>query len=211
MLIMLSFLDQKSGKAAGKERNMDDYQNKMGDVDKLTVKLRTLEVGNNIKTPNIRQDIIRNFFDSSDDNEEIKEMELWGSSSMKTNAGEDPEDWIDAFVRPETKSMLVSRPTVPVLEIYTEAAQQHKVNKNMNLFGAESQDKSRDDLGKGPDFIYIPGGDEDHPEEGMKLCSRPDENKFRKTKGFEGYLMELHRELKERTEHLRRENPEHFT
>ena len=140
----LEKMDQKSGKAAGKEGDMDDYQKKMGDVDELTVKMKTLEVGNNIKTSNIRQDIIRNFFDSSDDDDEkIKGMELGGSSSMKTNAGEDPEDWIDAFARPETKSV--------------------KDKRNKNLLCADCQDKSRDDLGKGTDFIYIPGGYEDHP------------------------------------------------
>ena len=140
----LEKMDQKSGKAAGKEGDMDDCRKKMGDVDELTVKMKTLEVGNNIKTSNIRQDIIRNFFDSSDDDDEkIKGMELGGSSSMKTNAGEDPEDWIDAFARPETKSV--------------------KDKRNKNLLCADCQDKSRDDLGKGTDFIYIPGGYEDHP------------------------------------------------
>ena len=129
----LEKMDQKSGKAAGKEGDMDDYQKKMGDVDELTVKMKTLEVGNNI-----RQDIVRDFLNSSDDDpedwidafaraetngcisdlsdlekmdqksgeaagkeggmgEKIKGIGLEGSTSMKTNAGEDAEEWIDAF------------------------------------------------------------------------------------------------------------------
>ena len=38
--------------------------------------------------------------------EKIKGMGLGGSTSMKTNAGEDAEDWIDAFARPETNGCI---------------------------------------------------------------------------------------------------------
>ena len=107
----LEKMDRKSGKAAGKEGDINDYQKKMGGVDELTVKMKTLEVGNNIKTSNIREDILRNFFDSSDDDdddddEKIKRMGLWESTSMETNAWEDAEDWIDAFARAETNGCI---------------------------------------------------------------------------------------------------------
>ena len=135
----LEKMDQKSGKAAGKEGGMGDHQ-KMGSDD--DEKIKGIELGgcSSMKTnvgedaedwidafarsetngcisdlspdiSGIRQDIIRNFFDSSDDDDEkIRGMGLGRSSSMKTNAGEVVEDWIDAFARPETNGSISDLP-----------------------------------------------------------------------------------------------------
>ena len=171
-------MDQRMGEPARKEGNMEDCQKTMEDGVKLMVKMKTLE----IRSDTLRgsQNKVRGLEATERNRVGQEDEEMKPPDEMTYEVPDETpketvnrQDRLKNLVKDDDKTLRVEpedektigrelegplRPKIPVLESYTEAAQQHTDNKKKNLFSVVQ------------DEVWIPDRDEDYPEGGMKMC-----------------------------------------